>query len=119
MWPDTPIFAETSEGRVDSSIDELNAALQPGQPLKIEVDDVASPRPLARSVLVEQNFATVGTIDRSSDDVRASRQFVLTIVNERAGVVSITYTLADDAAIERSIAEINEAIKRSAATKKG
>jgi hypothetical protein len=51
-------------------------------------------------VVVEQVFSTTGTIDLSSDDVRTSRQFVLTVVNERAGVVNITYALADDAVVE-------------------
>jgi hypothetical protein len=100
VWPDTPIFARAGAGKVPITIDDLNAALQPGQPLRIEVDDLSSPRPVAQTVVVEQVFSTTGTIDLSSDDVRATRQFVLTVVNERAGVVNITYALADDAVIE-------------------
>jgi hypothetical protein len=100
VWPDTPIFTRAGTGKIPSTIEELNAALQPGQPLRIEVDDLTSPRPIAQTVVVEQSFSTTGTIDRSSADVSTSRQFVLTIVDARAGSVSITYALADDAVIE-------------------
>jgi len=100
VWPDTPIYTQIPGSKIPSSIEELNAALQPGQPFRIEVDDLSSLRPIAQTVLVEQLFSTTGTIDRSSDDVRTSRQFVLTVVDARAGSVNITYALADDAVIE-------------------
>ena len=101
VWHSTEMFAETPEGQVPISFDELNEALQPGQPLKIRVDSLENTTPIAESVIVEQRFATTGTIDRSSDDVLASGEFVLTVVNERAGVVNISYVvIPEDRIIE-------------------
>jgi hypothetical protein len=99
VWFNTELFADTPEGRVPISFDALNEALQPGQPLKIRVDDLAASRPVAQSVIVERRFATTGTIDRSSDDVLATREFMLTVTDERAGRVDIPYVLADDESI--------------------
>jgi len=102
VWLNTELFADTPDGRVPISFDELNEALKPGQPLKIRVDSLAATTPVAQSLVVERRFATTGTIDRSSDDVLATREFVLTITDERAGRVDIPYVLADaDSIIER------------------
>ena len=90
------MFAETPEGQVQISFDQLNEALQPGQPLKIRVDSLENTTPIAESVVVEQRFATTGTIDRSSDDVLATGEFILTVVNERAGVVNISYVVVPE-----------------------
>ena len=101
VWHNTEIFAETPDGRIPISFDELNEALQPGQPLRIRVDSLENTTPVAESVIVEQRFATTGTIDRSSDDVLATGEFVLTVVDERAGVVNISYVVdAADRIIE-------------------
>jgi hypothetical protein len=101
VWHNTAVFADTAEGRIPSTIEALNEALQPGQPLRIEVDSLENSTPVAQAVIVEQRFATTGTIDRSSDDVLASGEFVLTVVNERAGVVNITYIVVpEDRVIE-------------------
>ena len=101
VWFNTEILAETAEGRVPISFDELNEALQPGQPLKIRVDNLEATTPVAQVLTVERRFATTGTIDRSSADVRATGEFILTVTDERAGRVDIPYVLADDPAIQR------------------
>jgi hypothetical protein len=102
VWLNTEIFAETPDGQVPISFDELNGALKPGQPLKIRVDSLENTTPVAQSVIVERRFATTGTIDRASDDVLASGEFILTVVDERAGRVDIPYVIAaDDPIIER------------------
>ena len=102
VWLNTELFAETPDGQVPISFDELNGALKPGQPLKIRVDSLENTTPVAQSVIVERRFATTGTIDRSSDDVLATGEFMLTVTDERAGRVDIPYVVAaDDPIIER------------------
>jgi hypothetical protein len=96
VWFNTELAAETPDGRVPISFDELNEALQPGQPLKIRVDSLEATVPVAQTLIVERRFATTGTIDRSSDDVLATGEFILTVTDERAGRVDIPYVLADD-----------------------
>lgn len=99
VWFNTEIAAETPEGVVPITFDELNEALQPGQPLKIRVDNLEATQPVAQTLVVERRFATTGTIDRSSEDVRATGVLVLTITDERAGVVAIPYVLAEDSPV--------------------
>ena len=101
VWLNTELFAETPDGQIPISFDELNGALKPGQPLKIRVDSLENTTPVAQSVIVERRFATTGTIDRSSDDVLATGEFILTVTDERAGRVDIPYVVAaDDPIIE-------------------
>ena len=100
VWLNTAVFAETQDGEVPISFDELNEALQPGQPFKIRVDNLNATQPVAQVLTVQRRFATTGTIDRSSDDVLATGEFMLTVFDETTGRIDISYVLAADPVVE-------------------
>jgi len=102
VWFNTEISARAQDGSVvPISFDELNEALQPGQPLNIRVDSHEATQPVAQTLIVERQFATTGTIDRSSDDVLATSAFTLAVFDEKAGGrVDISYVLTADAVVE-------------------
>jgi len=60
------------------SFDQLNALLRPGLPLLIR-GDVNGPTNTAFSVVVQAGIHTVGLIDRSAVDVRATGEFIVTV----------------------------------------
>jgi len=99
VWINTQVFAETPEGNVAVTFDELNLWLKPGLPLKIRVDGLENTRPVAQDLFLARHFSATGAVDRSRDDVASDRALVVTTVDEATGPVQFSYELEDGAVL--------------------
>lgn len=97
---DAELFGSTADDEFPITFDELNAALQPGLPLRITADAIEGATPIADNVRVEHFFATTGTIVESSSEVLSTRAFTLGVFDSQLGHIEIPYVLADDALVE-------------------
>lgn len=99
VWINTGIFAETPEGNVPLTFEELNAWLQPGLPVKIRVDGLENTRPVAQDLFLARNFSATGSVDRSRGAVISDRELVVTVVDEATGPVQFHYVLDEGATV--------------------
>ena len=97
---DAELFGSTADDEFPITFDELNAALQPGLPLRITADADEGATPIADNVRVEHFFATTGTIVESSSEVLSNRAFTLGVFDSALGHIEIPYVLTDDALVE-------------------
>jgi hypothetical protein len=99
VWINTGLYAETPEGNVALTVEELNGRLQPGVPVKIRVDALENTRPVAQDLFLARHFSATGAADRARGDVAADRELVITVVEEATGPVPFSYVLAEDALV--------------------